>query len=179
MHQKLSGLDPARTETCFLEQQLLLITHVWNLEQDHRALWWNWVGQFVLGKSNIATWAIRMNLLHFTWCPRSNSVCKAACLFGQCFPGAKKLISEVWAWRQCQQRRISSYRADLIAAVLVVPQLGTWGKSQGMSGFFLMSLVSSDSWVVRALGSREKRKSFFFEVEQKLHKLRTWNMSLI
>lgn len=179
MHQKQSWLDPARTETCFLEQQLLLITHVLNLEQDHRALWWNWVGQFVLGKSNISTCAIRMNLFHFTWCPQSNSVRKAACLFGQCFPGAKKLISEVWAWRQCQQRWISSYRADPDAAVLVVPQLGTWGKCRGMSGFFLMSLVSSHSWVVRALGSREKRKSFFFEVEQNLHKLRTWNMSLI
>lgn len=56
-----------------LEQQLLLIRHVWNPEQHLRALWQNWVGLFVLHNSNHSTCAIRIHLFNSTWCPSCNS----------------------------------------------------------------------------------------------------------
>ena len=175
MHQKLLGLDPAWTETCFLEQQLILITHIWNSEQDRRALWWNWVRQFALDNSNLSTCAVRTNQFHFTWCPWCNSVRQAPHLFVRCFSGAKKLTFEAWAWCSSVPTKVNLFPWGWsYAAVLVVLQLGTWGKMTGYVRAFPDAL--GQCWFLggKSIGIKGQN-----EVEQKLHKLRTSNMSLI
>lgn len=162
---------------CVLEQELLLIMHVWNPEQDLRALLQNWVGLFVLHSSNHSTCAIRMHLFHYTWCPSCNSCNSLIWNFSPVWPllfWGLKFTSEARAWGWTVPARVSPLLWGwLWDCSISDSSTGQLGKCQGMSGIFLMSLVNSDYCVVRELKWRGQRKIIFFEVEKKLHKLRT------